>query len=77
MYHPVPEAVIAASGNDSAAAFTALSAGLARGLPGGCAVGPRAVSGPSRRDQSICIGAASRPRRKEHVPVSPRAGAVH
>jgi hypothetical protein len=37
MYHPVPEAAIAAFGNDSAAAFTAVSAGLARGLPGGTA----------------------------------------
>jgi hypothetical protein len=40
MYHPVPEAATAVSGNDSGAAFTAVSAGLAAG----CRAGGRGTS---------------------------------
>ena len=55
MYHPVPEAAIAASGNDSAAAFAAVSADLAAG----CRAVARWDRGPSADPPGVTRRSAS------------------
>ena len=63
MYHPVQEAPTAAFGNDSAAAYTAVSVGLAAGCRAVAWWDRGPSADPSWGDASLCIGVASRPRR--------------